>query len=159
MTLQDTELALRRLAEAMARAGDAWRQIQAAVRAAAPRIQSSLQLTGFLLQQIEAARRNPDHPKAKPWLAFQERSPREIEKIIPYLVMLLEGDLTVPRPRGRQAGTKVKSSNMVEQLAERIALGERPTTAARKLLAKRGFRGDLKNRADALVKALRKRDR
>ena len=179
MTLQDTERALRRLAEAMARVGNAWQKLHAAAQnprlkqnlqltsrmlrqmhAAAPRVQSSLQLTYWMLQQIEAAKRNPKHKKAKPWLALSNQTPREMEKLLP-LAMILEGDLTaVPRPKGRQSGARVKPSSMVEQLAERIAqTGERPTTAARKLLEKRGFRGDLKNRADALVKALKRRDR
>jgi hypothetical protein len=157
VTPRDIERDLRQIAEAIARAGDTWRQIRTAAQAAAPQIQSSLRLTGWILQQIEDAKRNPDHPKAKPWLAFQKLSPRQVAEIIPYLVMLFGGDLTIPGPRGRKSGATDETAVFVKRLAKRIKkTKERPTTAAKNLLREDGFTGNLKNRADVLVKAFRK---
>jgi hypothetical protein len=158
VTPRDIERELRQFAEAIARAGDTWRQIRAAAQAAAPRIQSSLQLTGWILQQIEDAERNPDHPKAKPWLALRSLTPRQIaEEVIPHLAWLLKGDLTIPGPRGRKSGATDETAVLVKRLAKRIKkTKERPTTAAKNLLLEDGFTGDVKNRADVLVKAFRK---
>ena len=69
------------------------------------------------------------------------------------------GDLRVPRRRGRQKGRTAPSTlKMAEELAERIErTGELPTPAARRLLAEYGFRGDLKGKADHLVRVWKNR--
>ena len=135
-----------------------------AVREAWPRFESSLRFnlrfTFWLLQQIESAERNPRHKKARPWLALRNCTPRRAAEVIPYLVMIFEGDLNVPARKGRPSRVTDKTAELLEQLEKRIArTGELPTTAAKRLLRERGAKGDLKGRADLLVRLLKQKQR
>jgi hypothetical protein len=90
----------------------------------------------------------------------QHLTPREIAEWLPYAMMVMGGDLRVPKRRGRQKGRAAPSTlKMAEQLDKRINdTGELPTTAARRLLLAYGFRGpDLKGRADHLVRVWKRR--
>ena len=159
-TLREFQIAVRQASPHIQSNLRTLRDFQSTVRKAWPSIQIRLRLTDWMLRQIEAAERNPRHKKARPWLALRSYTPRQIAEIVPYLALMLEGDLVVPNPKGRQTGARIKPSKDVERLAQRIAkTGERPTTAARHLLKEDGFRGEIKNAADSLVKALKRRDR
>jgi hypothetical protein len=57
------------------------------------------------------------------------------------------------RPKGRD------SAEMVDEVAALVAAGVMRTRAAKIVLLRYGCKGDLKNRADHLVRALRKRQR
>jgi hypothetical protein len=140
-----------------------WRRLSRVVVAARDRgdfrrFKSGLQLTAWMLQEIEAAKRNPSHRRSRLWLAMQHRSPKEIAEALPYLVMLMP-ELRIPERRGRPRRPAAGTPKMVEQLDKRIKrTGERPTTAARQLLSKRGFRAStLKSAADHLVRVWKKR--
>jgi hypothetical protein len=64
-------------------------------------------------------------------------------------------DLRIPKRRGKPKGrTAAKTSEMVKELDKRIKRsGERPTTAARRVVRDFGFRGDkVKGKADHLVR-------
>jgi hypothetical protein len=89
----------------------------------------------------------------------QHLTPKQIAELLPYMLMDLP-DLRIPKRRGRQKGRiAVSTLEMAEQLAKRIeCIGELPTTAARRLLADFGFRGqDVKGRADYLVRLWKNR--
>jgi len=89
----------------------------------------------------------------------QHLTPKEIAELLPYMMMDMP-DLRVPRRRGRQKGRVAASRlKMAEELGERIErTGELPTTAAKRLLRDKGFRGDdLKGRADHLVRVWKNR--
>jgi hypothetical protein len=146
---------------------EAWQPIQSslqAVREAWPRIESNLRLnlhfTLWILQQIKSAERNPHHRKAKPWVVLRNYSPRQIAEVIPYLAMTFEGDLNVPVRKGRPSGGTNKNTELLEQLENRIArTSELPTTAAKRLLRELGFKGELKGKADFLVRQLKRKQR
>ena len=119
--------------------------------------QIRLRLMGWMLQKIEAAKRNPAHRKAQVWLRMQRLTPKQIAELLPYVMMDLD-DLRVPQRRGRPRRVRPNTLQMVEQLANRIKrTQERPTTAAKRLLATYGRGGDLKGRADHLVRVWRNR--
>ena len=118
-----------------------------------------LRLIGWMVQQLEAAKRNPAHEMAQVWLNLQHLSAKEIAEQMSYLIIDMP-DLRVPQRRGRQKGRIAASTlKMAEQLDKRIAdTGELPTTAARRLLAAYGFRGpSVKGRADHLVRVWKRR--
>jgi hypothetical protein len=159
---RDIELASR----AFAAARDKWRPLfeawQAFVAARDRGVfrdfQVRLRLTLWMVQQIEAAKDNPSHRRARAWLMVQHLTPKQIAELLPYMIMDMP-DLRIPKRRGRQKGHATASTlEMAEQLANRIErTGELPTTAARRLLVAYGFRGpDLKGRADHLVRMWKK---
>jgi hypothetical protein len=122
-------------------------------------VQIRLRLMGGIVQQIEAAKGNPSHRKARAWLAVQHLTPKQIALLLPYMIMDLP-ELRIPRRRGKPKGrTAASTLEMAEELDRRIKrTGERPTTAARRLLAEHGVRAvDLKGRADHLVRAWKRR--
>jgi hypothetical protein len=138
---------------------EAWRRVEAARdRGDFRALQYRLRLTLWMVEHIEAAKDNPSHRSARAWLMVQSLTPKEIAVLLPYMMMDMH-DLHVPKRRGRQKGrTAARTLKMAEQLDKRIEhTGERPTTAAKCLLADHGFRGpDLKGRADHLVRVWRK---
>jgi hypothetical protein len=137
----------------------AWRQLEAARDRGDFRVLwMRLRLTVWMGQQINNAKDNPSHRSSRMWLTAGHLTPRQIAELLPYLMMDM-GDLRVPRRRGRQKGRAAPSTlKMAEQLAERIErTGELPTPAARRLLADYGFRGDLKGKADHLVRVWKNR--
>jgi hypothetical protein len=142
---------------------EAWRQLSDAFVAARDRgdfrnFQIRLQLTVWMGQQINDAKGNPSHRRSRVWLMVGQLTPKQIAELLPYVMMNMP-DLRIPKGRGRPGRTAASTLEMAEQLATRINnTGELPTTAARRLLAERGFRGaDLKGRADYLVKVWRNR--
>jgi hypothetical protein len=151
---------------AAARDGGEWRRLLEAWRAfVAARdrgdfrnFQIRLRLTGWMVQQIQAAKDNPSHQRARVWLMVGHLTPKQIAELLPYMIMDMP-DLRVPQRKGRPRRTAESTLKMAEQLAERINdTEELPTTAARRLLADYGFRGrDLKGRADHLVRVWKNR--
>jgi hypothetical protein len=96
-------------------------------------LQIRLQLTGWMMQQFEAAKDNPSHRKARVWLMMQHLTPKQMAELLPYMAMDMAGDLRIPKRKGRSRGTAASTLEMVEQLANRIErTGELPTTAARR---------------------------
>jgi hypothetical protein len=142
---------------------EAWQQLSSAFVAARDRgdfrsLQFRLRLTFWIVRHIEAAKENPSRRSARAWLMVQHLTPKQIAVWLPYMMMDM-GDLRVPKRRGRQKGRAAPSTlKMAGELDKRIAdTGELPTTAARRLLANHGFRGDLKGPADHLVRVWKKR--
>jgi hypothetical protein len=142
---------------------EAWQELSKAFAAARDRgdfrnFHIRLRLTGWMVQQIEDAKDNPSHRRARVWLMVQHLTPKEIAVLLPYVIMDMP-DLRIPRRKGRPGRTAASTLEMTEQLAKRINnTGELPTTAAKRLLAGYGFRGpDLKGRADYLVRLWKKR--
>jgi hypothetical protein len=87
--------------------------------------------------------------KARPWLVLDRLSLREFAELLPYL----------PDPRalqGRKTGSRADTKRLLAALTERVAAGERPTPAARDLLAECGVRTSIKDKADYLVRLLKK---
>jgi hypothetical protein len=120
--------------------------------------QIRLRLTGWMVQQIQAAKDNPSHRRARVWLMVGHLTPKQIAELLPYMVMDMP-DLRVPQRKGRPRRTAASTLEMAAQLANRIErTGELPTTAAKRLLTDYGFRGpDLKGRADHLVRVWKRR--
>jgi hypothetical protein len=157
---------IEQFSKASAAAREAWRPLFKAWKAfVAARdrgdfrnFQIRLQLTGWMLRQIEAAKGNPSHRRSRVWLMVGHLTPRQTAELLPYMIMDMP-DLRIPKRKGRPRGTAASALEMVEQLAKRIATtGELPITAAKRLLAEHGFRGpDLKGRADYLVRLWKKR--
>jgi hypothetical protein len=159
---QQLQRSLEQFSEQTVAARATWRRLSRVVVAARDRgdfrrFKSGLQLTAWMLQEIEAAKRNPSHRRSRLWLAMQHRSPKEIAEALPYLVMLMP-ELRIPERRGRPRRPAANTSKMVERLDRRIKrTGERPTTAARNLLSKRYHGETLKGKADHLVRLWKKR--
>jgi hypothetical protein len=138
---------------------EAWRQFVAARdRGDFRHFQFRLRLTVWIGQQINDAKDNPSHRRARVWLMVGHLTPKQLEGLLPYMMMDMP-DLRIPKRRGRPRRARPSTLQMAEQLAERIKhTGELPTPAAKRLLTEYGFRGpDLKNQADHLVKVWRKR--
>jgi hypothetical protein len=142
---------------------ESWQQLSRAFVAARDSggfrsFQIRLRLTGWMVQQVEAAKLNPAHRRSRAWLMVRHLTPKQVAELLPYMIMDMP-DLRVPKRKGRPHRTAASTLKMVEQLAKRIErTGELPTTAARRLLAEYGFRGpDLKGRADYLVRLWRNR--
>jgi hypothetical protein len=143
---------------------EAWQQLFRAFVAARDRgyfrdLQLRLRLTLWIVQRIEEAKDNPSHRMARAWLTEQHRTPKQIAELLPYMMMDMP-ELRIPKRRGRRKGRIAPSMlKMVQQLDERIKrTGELRTTAARRLLADLGFRGqNLKGRADYLVRLWKNR--
>jgi hypothetical protein len=142
---------------------EAWRQLSDAFVAARDRgdfrsLRLRLRLTVWMVQQINNAKDNPSHRKARAWLMVQQLTPKQIAELLPYMVMDM-GDLRVPKRKGRPRRTAASTLEMVERLDRRINdTGELPTTAARRLLVECGFRGEtLKGKADHLVREWKNR--
>jgi hypothetical protein len=116
-----------------------------------------LQFLLWVTQQIEAANRNPKHRTARWWLGGLRRmTPEQLVTWMSYATMDLE-DLRVPL-RGRPGRVAASTLALAKELDERIKrTGELPTTAAGRLLADKGLRGDTKGRADYLVRVWRNR--
>jgi hypothetical protein len=70
-----------------------------------------------------------------------------LDAVLPYLP---------ERGRGRPKGQAASTRTMLTALKARIKAGEPRTQAARALLAERGVRGDIKGRADYLVRLLKR---
>jgi hypothetical protein len=160
---RDIEQASKPFAGEWRRLFEAWQQLSKAFVAARDRgdfrnFQIRLQLTGWMVRQIEAAKDNPSHRRSRAWLIVKHLTPKQIAELLPYLIMDMP-DLRIPKRKGRPRRTAASTLEMAEQLAKRInETGELPTTAARRLLVDHGFRGpDLKGRADHLVKVWRNR--
>src|SRR5262249_9985414 len=62
--------------------------------------QIRLWLTGWIVQQIEDAKDNPSHRRARAWLMVQHLTPKEIAELMPYMFMDMP-DLRIPKPKGR----------------------------------------------------------
>lgn len=138
---------------------EAWRQLEAARDRSDFRVLwMRLRLGVWIAQQFNNAKDNPSHKNARVWLTVGYLTPQQIAVLLPYLQMDM-GDLRVPRRRGRQKGRAAPSTlKMAEELSKRIAdTRELPTTAAKRLLAEYGFRGDLKGRAGHLVRVWKNR--
>ena len=85
-------------------------------------------------------------------------TPKEIAQALTYYYLLAdEPGLRIPQRIGRQPRRAADTQKLVERLDKRIKrTGERPTTAARGLFP--GLQGQaLKDRADHLVRAWKKR--
>jgi hypothetical protein len=121
-------------------------------------LQYQLRWMGWMLRHIEDAKHNPSHQSARFWLGVGHLTPKQIAVLLPYVLMDIP-DLRVPQRKGRPHRTAASIMKMVEELDERIErTGELPTTAAKRLLAEKGFRGqDIKGRADYLVRARKNR--
>ena len=120
-------------------------------------LRMNLWLMFWMGHQLNAAKRNPAHPTAQAWLRMRNLSVEEIAKVLPYMILVMH-DVRVPQCEGRPDRISASTLEMAKELAKRINdTGEPPTTAARSLLTEAGFRGNLKGRADSLVRAWKKR--
>jgi hypothetical protein len=132
------------LSREASRLGDAWQRSR-------PAFKTNLQLTFWMAEQIEAAKRNPSHRTARRWSRLKGLTPKQIDWLMDFMVMEVSA-LRVPQRRGKR--TAVTMREMAEQTDRRIRdKGELPTTAAKRVLAEHGRKGDLKGRADYLVRA------
>lgn len=135
------------------------------LRRALEALQKAFQVMGTALKPIaessetldryRAARAlSPDDPKAEPWsvLIDADLTVRQLRKVESYF----------PDPRARRGrpkgdGPVSTDEALFADLEERVAAGERPTTAAKALLVDRGVDAGLKGKADHLVRAWRKK--
>ena len=88
---------------------EAWRQLSDAFVAARDRgdfrsLRLRLRLTVWMMQQINNAKDNPSHRKARAWLMVQQLTPKQIAELLPYMVMDM-GDLRHPKRKGRPRRT------------------------------------------------------
>jgi hypothetical protein len=142
---------------------EAWQQLSRAFVAARDRgdfrdFRMRVQLTVWMGQQINDAKDNPSHRRARAWLMVRHLTPQQIAELLPYMIMDMP-DSRIPKRKGRPRRSAAITLEMAEQLAKRIErTGEPPTPAARRLLAEYGFRGPtLKGRADHLVRVWKRR--
>lgn len=157
--LEPFQHAGQRLARSLEPLIAAWRQFEAARdRGDFRHFQIRLWLMGWMVQHIMDAKANPTHRKARVWLQVMHLTPGQIEGLLG-LMLLDEPDLRIPSPKGRPRRIAKSTLAMAEELGRRIKdTGELPTTAAKRLLTDKGFRGQtLKDRADHLVKVWRNR--
>lgn len=120
--------------------------------------QLRLRLVLWMARWIGAAKSNPSHRSARFWLGVQHLTPKQIAELLPYVIMDMH-DLRVPQRKGRPGRVAASTLTMVGELDDRIQhTSELPTTAARRLLVDKGFRGeDVKGRADYLVRVWKDR--
>ena len=58
------------------------------VSASQSAVQSSMRLTAWMLDQIQAAKRNPKHKAARVWLGLLNKTPKQIAEMLPYLIVI-----------------------------------------------------------------------
>jgi hypothetical protein len=117
------------------------------------RSREDFRLSLWVLQQFLAAKDNPRRPGSRAWLALGQLTPREIVELLNE-----KPDLREPKRRGRPRRSDASKLKLVAQLAERIKrTGERPTPAARKVLAGHSRRQVHKGEVDYLVRLWKNR--
>lgn len=89
---------------------------------------------GEMMRRFRAAKANPDHPDAEPWVAATNFGPFEITKMWKYWP-----DMTRRRGRPRGAGRIVKNKDLLREVSDAAKTGIPPVTAARDALLARGF--------------------
>lgn len=109
--------------------------------------------TEDIMERFRAARENPDHPNAPPWLHIGELTPRQIAT---FYRRLLDPRSERGRPAG--VGPVLTDEEAIAAMHELVVNeGMFETTAARRVLKERGIKGELKGRAGHLVQVYRSR--
>ena len=137
----------------------AWRQLEAARDRGDFRVLwMRLRLGVWIAQQFNNAKDNPSHRNARVWLMVGHLTPKQIAVLLPYLHDGYGGPARAKAQRQAKGRAAPSILKMAEELAKRIErTGELPTPAAKRLLAEYGFRGDLKGKADHLVRVWKNR--
>lgn len=96
----------------------------------------------WVMQRYRAAVKDPINEKSKPWLEIADRTPAEVRSIIKWLP-----DPREKRGRRKGSGRVASDKSYLSEMHELVLAGHSPTKAARKILNRRGEKGNLQNKA------------